>query len=602
MSQIQQLKDANNIIEVIGERLALKQAGASFKGLCPFHNEKTPSFFVNEQLQRYKCFGCGVSGDVIEFLQQYEAMSFYEALKYLADQAGIQLKDYQRSQDDHLREQLLTILNLAQEYYHFLLTKHPTGQPGRNYLKKRGVSQQSIKLFKLGYALPDWDGLIKYLYQKKKFSLDDLLKTGLVIRSSKGRFYDRFRARIMFPLKNHRGQVVGFSGRLLQQQAKQAKYINTPETLLYHKSQLLYGYKELLQQLKKQGEVIVAEGEFDVISSDQAHVSHIVAIKGSALTEQQAKLLARVVKQVSLCLDTDEAGIAATKRAIKVINQTQLELKVIDLSQVKVQGQSVKDVDELARQDPKLWRETAKQAVAVYQFLLDVALKNHNANTAEGKKRILQDLAVVFNQIPHEVEKDFYVSKLAQAINVKKDLVKQDLRTISEKQQVKSRSQKHSQLVAESEQPSRLQELAHYLLFLLLRSQGYKVKNRAQQLVEFDLDVLGANQVIKSLVEFKPDFELKKFAQSLPEDLKEQLFNWYLQPKYLAMLESLDLNQEWLKAYQEFRKLMIQQQIAQLNKQIQALDSQLNKTQAVEQQITELMQQIVERQQQLKEL
>src|SRR5690606_35001535 len=212
-------------------------------------------------------------------------------------------------------------------------------------------TQNSIKLFQLGYSSPGWDGLVRYLHTKKKYALADLEKAGLVIRGNGGRYYDRFRGRVMFPLKDHRGRVVGFSGRLLESDAKEAKYINTPETLLYHKSHMLYGYKELFAEIKKKEEVIVVEGEFDVISSAQAHVNNVVAIKGSALTKDQVKLLARAAKKIILCLDADAAGAEATRRAIEVVGDTEVELRVIDLSGL-TEGE--KDVDELARHNSAL--------------------------------------------------------------------------------------------------------------------------------------------------------------------------------------------------------------------------------------------------------
>ncbi|HPR14166.1 MAG TPA: DNA primase, partial [Candidatus Woesebacteria bacterium] len=300
MSQIQEVKDANNIVEIVGEKIDLRPSGSSFKARCPFHSEKTPSFFVHPEMQRYRCFGCGATGDVLDFLQNYDGMTFYEALKYLADRASITLKDFNRTSEDEEREQLLGILNLAKEYYHYLLTQHEAGKPALAYLKERGTNSQSIKLFNLGYSLSSWDGLIKYLHQKKKYPLELIAKTGLIIKGKGDRYYDRFRGRVMFPLKNHRGQVVGFSGRLLTAQAKEAKYINSPETSLYHKSKLLYGYSELFREIRKANKVVVVEGEFDVISSAQAHVNNVVAIKGSALTADQVDLLARVSDSVIL--------------------------------------------------------------------------------------------------------------------------------------------------------------------------------------------------------------------------------------------------------------------------------------------------------------
>ena len=277
MSQVQEVKEATEIVEVIGLRVSLTRSGKYFKGNCPFHSERSPSFFVDEVLQRYKCFGCGESGDVINFLEKYEGMSFGEALEELAQKAGITLKKYKKSKDDIVTDEILEVLSLARQYYNYLLTEHKSGDVARKYLKNRKVTSESIKLFQMGYALEQWDGLIKFLHNQKKYSLSILEQAGLVIKGRNHRYYDRFRGRIIFPLKDHRGRVVGFSGRKIDGDEKDAKYINSPETILYHKSKMLFGFSELYQEIRKAEFIVVVEGEFDVVSSTQAHMNAIVA-------------------------------------------------------------------------------------------------------------------------------------------------------------------------------------------------------------------------------------------------------------------------------------------------------------------------------------
>ncbi|MDQ3007992.1 MAG: DNA primase, partial [bacterium] len=329
MSQIQEVKEASDIVALIGERIQLQRSSSNFRGLCPFHGERSPSFFVSETMQRYKCFGCGETGDVFTFLERYEAMTFGESMKYLAERAGIALTQYHSNQEDDHKEQLLAVLNLAKEYYHYLLTTHPAGEPARAYLKERGITAESIRLFQLGYSLDSWQELLSYLHGKKKFSLELLAEAGLTVSGKQNRPYDRFRGRLMFPLTNHRGQVVGFSGRILDSEAKEAKYINSPETTLYHKSQMLYGYSELFQEIRKKKEIIIVEGEVDVISSSQAHVNNVAAIKGSAFTADHLKLISRVAETLLFSLDMDSAGTAATKRAITLTKDHALDLRVI---------------------------------------------------------------------------------------------------------------------------------------------------------------------------------------------------------------------------------------------------------------------------------
>ncbi|MBU2543258.1 DNA primase, partial [Patescibacteria group bacterium] len=559
MSQVQQIKDAASIVELINERLPLKHSGRNWRGLCPFHGEKTPSFFVSEELQRYKCFGCGETGDVFNFLEKYEGMTFTEALRYVAERIGITLEKYKPSADDEQRDQLLEVLNLAKEYYHYLLTDHKTGQKARDYLKARGTSQDSVQLFQLGYSLPGWDGLIKYLHHKKKYGLDKLVEAGLVIKN-RGRYYDRFRDRVMFPLTNHRGQVVGFSGRSLETDAKEAKYINTPETRLYHKAELLYGYHELLQFIRKKNEVIVTEGEFDVISSTQAHVNHIVAIKGSAFTPAHAKFIKRVANKVSFALDMDAAGIEATKRAIPIAQELDLELRVIKLGELgpdlqQKSGAEKKDPDDVARENPKIWRELVKNSMSVYQFLISAAVAEHDPATPEGKRAIIRQLAAVIHEIDHEVEKDYYLKQLAKILGVKQSVVVQDVKQIvarktSSVSQHKQTPQAENKIVF-----TRQQKIEKYGWFLLLRSKPDQIKKRAQQLERIIFQDQKYKLLLSKLLDFQPAYSLEIFSKFLAEDLQQLVLDLYLQPQYAQTAEEVDLDKEWQQVFEELKRL-----------------------------------------------
>ncbi len=591
MSQVQQVKDATDIIQVIGERIKLQRSGSSYKAPCPFHSEKTPSFFVSEQLQRYRCFGCGETGDALDFLQKYEAMSFAEALKYLADQAGIQLAEFQKTNDDELRERLLAILNLAKEYYHYLLTVHSIGEQARKYLKERAISQESIQLFNLGYSMTSWDGLVKYLHHKKKFPLEEIEQTGLIIKGRGGRYYDRFRGRVMFPLKDHRGRVVGFSGRLLDKEAKEAKYINTPETKLYHKSKMLFGYKELLSEIKKKEAVIVVEGEFDVISSSQNHVNNIVAIKGSALTQEQVKLISRVAKKILLCLDADEAGIKATKRAIEVVGDTDIELRVIDLS--SLEG-GAKDVDELARSTPKVWRELENQSISVYEFLLRFSLRKNDPEKPEGKREIVKEVGPVFAEITHAVEKDFYIKKLAETLKVKPELIKQDLQKIKQNLPLESAREPIS---TQQNLPSRRESLERYLIFLLFESN--KFSEKIQLISDFAWQTPGLFELIKhfSSAEFKNKLDLKKATQGLAEDLKQLVFDVVYDPKFISLKEQIDFEVEWLNTWLILRNESARASIKLLQAEIKELDRKAEKTEQEELEFNNLLKKIAHYQQ-----
>ncbi len=599
MSQVNQIKESVDIADEIGQRLELKRAGSSYRALCPFHAEKSPSFFVNPQIQRYRCFGCGANGDVIEFLEQYEGMTFLEALQYLADKTGIKLEKFAKTKDDEVREQLLEILQLASKYYAYLLTEHKLGETARAYLKNRGISQTSIELFKLGYAPSAWDGLLTYLTRKKKFHPALIEKTGLLVRNQSGRYYDRFRDRVVFPLKNHRGQIVGFSGRILTaataEAEQQPKYINTPETQLYHKSQTLYGFSELFQQIRKKEEVIVTEGEFDVISSHQVHVSNIVAIKGSALTEEQAKLLQRATKRVLLSLDADEAGAKATKRAIEIIKNLDLDLRVIDLSAVG--DEKLHDADEIIHQDVELWKKLVKNSISAYDFLINMSFRQNDAKTAVGKRHIIDELAPILNLISHQVEKDFYVKKLAEKLEVSASILQDDINHFGQKKGRQAQDEIPDKSAPVNDNP--VKKLEDYLLFILFNSMDDETVAKATQLSKLELHNVQARQILKLLTSYQGKFELKLFANSLAEDLKAALMEWQ-QPDFIQNIDDLNLSAEWEKSLIKYQQLLIKGKIDDYNQQLALLENKTKKTEQESQREEQLLQEIVDLQKKLR--
>ncbi len=585
MSQIQAVKEATDIVEVIGARLQLQRSGTYFKGLCPFHGEKSPSFFVNEALQRYKCFGCGESGDVFTFLEKIEGMSFAEALEFLAQKANITLESYKKNDDDELKAKLLEVLNLTKEYYHYLLTSHTAAQEAREYLKDRHISAQSITLFQLGFAPSQWDGLIKYLHGKKKYSLQLLEQAGLVIQGKGGRYYDRFRNRVMFPLRDHRGRVVGFSGRTLEKDPKEAKYINSPETLLYHKSKMLFGYSELFSEIRKEGVVLVVEGEFDVISSAQAHVNNIVAIKGSALTEDHAKLLARTTTSVVLALDTDSAGVAATKKSIEVLKQTGVELRVLQVP-------GGKDPDEFIRANPKEWRQVAKTSVTAYEFLISAALKQFDPATASGKRKIMEELAPSLATITHAVELEHYSKVLAESLHTKQETIVMDIESYKRHKKLPTpAAQKDPQVEATVLTVKEAQE--QYVLYLLFNAPPGQLVLRAEEVAEHSFDTPGINQVIRTLAAQDSEITIKTFAAHLPEDLKQVIFDAAASIEFSSRTIATDDSKEWSKALAKLKEASVMTRINQITHQLALLDEQPVKTPEQEEKQQQLLKEIV---------
>lgn len=592
MSQVQEVKEANDIVEIIGSRVSLQRAGSYMRGLCPFHGEKSPSFFVDENLQRFKCFGCGESGDVITFLEKYEGMTFAEALQDLADRAGIKLKKFTKNSDDLHREEILEVLSLAKQYYHWLLTEHKTGDVARKYLKDRGVTNQSIKVFQLGYALPSWDGLINYLHKKKKYKLSLLSDAGLIIKGRNGRHYDRFRSRIIFPLNDHRSRTVGFSGRKIEGDEKDAKYINSPETALYHKSKMLYGFSELYQEIRKAKQVVVVEGEFDVISSTQAHMNSIVAIKGSALTTDHAKLLKRTVDKVLLSLDTDNAGVEATKKAIVALKEVGLELRAVVIPEGK-------DPDDLIKTNPKLWREAVRSSIPAHEFLIKAALKQHDQTKPEGKRAIMKELSPMFAEIEHAVEREHYIKMLHKELGVKESSVKEDVESYIEKNKYQRNGKSTVRKKKQEKEPKKKESISprakieKELLFLLLHSDASKVVERAEVLSNLSLQFTGAKFILKEILAVKGNFDLKAFASKLPEDIQEVVSNIYLSQDLLTTLEGLNIPQEFRSLVKRLESLTIKDRIDEITKELGELDEKDDKTESELKRSDELLKEII---------
>lgn len=599
MSQIQQIKDATNIVDVIGSRVTLQRSGANFKGLCPFHNEKGPSFFVSETMQRYKCFGCGKSGDVFTFLEEYEGMTFREALESLAETAGITLTAAApTTKEDEERTKLLEVLDLARAYYHYLLTEHEVGAQAREYLKKRGVKQESIKQFQLGVSMPAWDGLVKYLHFKKKYSKELIIKAGLASKSDNGRIYDRFRSRVMFPLKNHRGQVVGFSGRIFgagKDEKDTPKYMNTPETMLYHKSQLLFGLYENLSTIRRERKIVVVEGEFDVISSVEAHMNTVVAIKGSALTADHVKILTRSVDQIILSLDADEAGIAATRKAIEVVAANQSSREVpLTLSVLRIPNG--KDPDEFSKSDPKAWRELVKKPITAYEFLISAACEKYNPAKPEGKLQIMTELAPILSKIDHAVQYEYYTKALAERLGVTVQSVQRDIKNFQHRDSMKLAKQsdaesKKENRIAAPTMASRQLSLEAYLFFLAFNAKPKDRKGWFSDLEAHKLITPGVEQILQ--VFSTSEKELGEAGKHLPDSLQAQVFELATNPQFYASLDTLDLAKEWKNTLKDWHAEQAKQEGQRIEQELEELDRIANKTPQQEARQAELLQQLV---------
>ncbi len=396
---IEQIAAANDIVEVIGSYFPLRRAGANFKALCPFHQEKTPSFHVSPQRQTFHCFGCGMGGSVFRFVMEYEHIDFPSAVRKLAARAGIPIIEERRPSEDRDREARARLLRLhseAAEWFHDNLMKEEFAEPAREYLKQRGIDRQVAKNWQLGYASEDWHTFSKWALGRGH-SRSDLLQSGLVKLRDEERpesdLYDRFRGRIMFAICNDVGEVIAFSGRLLQSDAEAAKYLNSPETPLFRKGKVLFGLHKTKRSLIEAHSAIVCEGQFDLITLFEAGITNVVAPQGTAFTEEQARLLKRFVDEVVLCFDADEAGQKAAARSLDALLQNDLVVRVVEMPP----GQ---DPDSLVRRDgTEAFEKRVAAARDFFDYWIDREVADADLASLGAKMQLARKMADVIGRV-----------------------------------------------------------------------------------------------------------------------------------------------------------------------------------------------------------
>jgi len=558
-----EVKQKTDIVSVIDSRIKLVKSGRNLKAKCPFHGEKTPSFFVSPELQTFKCFGCGEGGDVLTFLQKYEGMDFPEALEYLAAKVGVTLKKGFRTGEEIEKKRLEEVLHLAGEYYSYLLTSHRVGRRALNYLKKRGITNQIIKTFGIGYSANSWNGLIKFLVGKKGYKREELERVGLILKSGRGSgYYDRFRGRVMFPLKSMQGKTLGFSGRVLpgeEVDEKQAKYINSPETRLYHKSQMLFGLHEARKYIRKKDRVVVVEGELDMISSFKVGVREVVAIKGSALTREQVELIRKLTQNIVLALDADMAGNEATKRGIEIADSMGMNLSVVEI----VDG---KDPDDLAQKNPDKWKQLVEKAVSIYDFLIDLTIKTYDVSTGIGKKKASRELAPMINRISHLVEREHYLSIAAKAMGVSKRVFEEEVKKASILGKVGDKKEMKKVL---KKVMSRRERLERYVLGLFFQ-MSVGIKDQAIKINQEWFSDLGLKRlwikVDEVLTKERGVRKVSEIVESLPGEYQRQIQELFTSD-VVEVDESkiMDLFEEVVG---DLEKMVVREKLNKINKEL----------------------------------
>jgi DNA primase len=539
--QVAEVKAKTDIVSIIGERIELKKAGRNYKATCPFHGEKTPSFMVSPELQIFKCFGCNEAGDVYSFLEKFEGMEFPEALKYLADKAGVKLERGNSGQASE-KEQLTDINTQTLKFYNYMLLTQPVGKRALDYLQKdRGIKLETIKEFQLGYSPENSYPLSSFLIGKKKFKPQDIERAGIGIPQG-ANIYDRFSGRVIFPLFDHRGNPIGFAGRILPWDKRETgKYINSPETPIYHKSSVLFGLNITRPLIKKKKVAIVVEGELDLISSYQAGIKNVVAIKGSALTEEQVRLLSRFAPKFILALDSDMAGDAAARRGLTIAENSGVEVKV-----AKITG--YKDPDEAARGNIDSYKNDFIHAEGVWDYLIDSVMGRFNPATGEGKAKISKELTPILGEIEDKIVQAHYANLVAEKLGVPLEAVTEQI----------SKGGKESEKQSPASPEAALGISRHDLLeerLLTLSFQSDPKNLLIPKVAELVLNPLN-KRILEELAKFlktKKEYSNSNFGAILPKELFDGFSkmvlsqNQELLDKPEELKKELDLVQKELK-------------------------------------------------------
>jgi DNA primase len=526
MDAVEEVKQRLSIEDVISEYVPLKRAGRNWRGLSPFSSEKTPSFMVSPEKQIWHDFSSGKGGNMFSFVMEVEGVDFKGALELLARKAGVDLEQYRSSprRGGPDKERLHELNELAAKFYQVQFSKNKTAL--QYVLEKRQFSKETALEWRLGYSPNNGSALVEYA-KGKGFSENEIKQAGLSAKSYRGGIQDMFRGRLMIPLQDPQGRVIGFTARLLEDIEGAPKYINTPQTVLYDKSRHVYGLHLAKESIRKGGFAVLVEGNLDVIASHQAGVRQVVATAGTALTEPHLKALSRFTGDIRLSFDADKAGVAATERAIPIASRVKVSLSIIDVP-------SGKDPDELIRQDPELWKQAINQNQYALDWLMTRYKKLLDINSAKGKREFSDVLLPVVRGLSDDVERDHYMNAIAETIGVSKEALSQKLSKTTgpdateRRRRIKTTPQQLDKIVVEN-QKTQDQFMALMLSrqtlreFLDLITPEMLYKDEARQLLEFLRQNPGFKGKPEEAEPLRPIAEYSKIVVLLYEELYQGL-------------------------------------------------------------------------------
>ena len=552
LSPIDEIKSRLDVVEVIGSYIKLHKTGANFRTLCPFHSEKKPSFFVSPARQIWHCFGCGRGGDIFGFVKEIEGVEFGDALRILAQRAGVELKKYtpEYAKLKSERQRLYEICELATRFFEKQLEESSTGKEAKKYLLSRGISEESIKKWRLGYSPDTWQGLSDFL-TSRGYKKEEVEKAGLGISSEVGSFYDRFRGRIIFPIFDLNSQVIGFGGRVFKEKDKTevAKYVNTPNTLLYDKSRVLYGLDKSKLEIRKKDSCILVEGYTDVIMAHQAGTQNIVATSGTALTPYQLKILKRYSENLILGFDMDVAGDWATKRGIDLAQLWGFNIKVVLLPEEK-------DPADIISKSPRTWEKLISEAKSILEFYFESSFSRIDKAMPEGKKEISKILLPVIKRIPNKIEQSFWIQKLSKELGVREESVIEELKKVKLNEEIYGLEPEE---VISQPPKSRKELLEERIIILILKSP------QNLNLIKKDF-----------LAYFSPGIQEILIKLEKRESPKGEFFNYLSLKSEIEEMEEKDIEPEIQYCLKEIQKLGVKNKLDLLTQEIKKAEEGKN--------------------------
>lgn len=581
-SAIEEIKNRLDIKDIVENYLKLEKTGTNYRAVCPFHSEKTPSFFVSSPKQIFKCFGCGASGDIFKFVMLIENIEFPEALKILAEKAGVELKKFDFKKDSD-RQRILEINQQASKFFQKQLESQ-SGKKAKEYLLSRSISEKSIEEWEVGYSPNKWNALQDFL-NKKGVSDQEIEKSGLAIKGSKG-FYDRFRGRIMFPIFDINSQVVAFGGRIFEKVAGEeegsprsaaeagAKYLNIPNTEVYDKSSILYGIDRAKKEAKEKDYFVLVEGYTDAIMAHQAGCKNAVATCGTALTDFHLRFLGRYTKNLKLCFDMDFAGESATKRGIDLAMGRGFDLKIIRLSHGK-------DPAELIKENKDEWEKSVNGAVSIMDFYFQIALEKFDKETVEGKKAIAKIILPIIKKIFNKIEQGFWIQKLSKELRTDEKYIYEELKKIEKSPEIKNKEKEFIK-----EKKNNQQILENELLKILTNSPNLSEKINDDIFDKISSSIKEIIEKIKKTCSEKKDLsEIDKlkgdFSEEEIEKIKTLSFEFELEKLgYLGGRGIDNLEKEFDNILKEIQVLFLKERLSGLLDEIKIAEESGEKEKA----------------------